>query len=660
MMALWSGVIALQEHYGYFAVSVVWTLEVLHNYLWLVFFWKLLNQYEAVGEDSSSLFIYRWGQAIASILLVYIGFLPSLMRGFPHVFKPAYQLLGHVGLVIVGLVLVEQIYRNTRTNERWRIKLLCFALGTLFVYEFYLYSEAILFLRIKEDLWAVRGLLAAMLTPLIAISAVRNPDWSLDIFISRQVVFHSTALLGAAFYLLLMAMAGYSIRFYGGEWGTVLQIAFFAGAFLVLGLLLFSGQIRAKLRVFLSKHLYSHAFDYRQEWQRVISTLSDNDGRPLEERVILGLSQVVESPSGVLWMRDQGGQFVWRASYGLPGIEIPQIAGDDPVVAYLERKDTVVNLKEMLVIPEAYEGLGKPLWTEPYGQAWLLVPLWKIAGGIDGLVLLTESKTFTVWNLEVLEMLKTTSRFVASYLELESAARALAEARQFEGFNRLSAFVIHDLKNLIAQLSLVVRNAAKYHDNPEFMRDAIKTVDHAVGKMSALMTQLRNSTSVATAEAFDLRDVLLEAVESRKRQAPAPIYDKVTTPATVRANRQRLTSALEHIIHNAQDATGKQGWVKVRLVVLDDAWASVEIEDNGMGMNEEFMANILFKPFETTKGLTGMGIGAYESREYVRALGGDLTVSSQPGIGSSFVFKIPLAPGKTVANVSAKSEYAFE
>ena len=200
MMALWSGVIALQEHYGYFAVSVVWTLEVLHNYLWLVFFWKLLNQYEAVGEDSSSLFIYRWGQAIASILLVYIGFLPSLMRGFPHVFKPAYQLLGHVGLVIVGLVLVEQIYRNTRTNERWRIKLLCFALGTLFVYEFYLYSEAILFLRIKEDLWAVRGLLAAMLTPLIAISAVRNPDWSLDIFISRQVVFHSTALLGAAFY----------------------------------------------------------------------------------------------------------------------------------------------------------------------------------------------------------------------------------------------------------------------------------------------------------------------------------------------------------------------------------------------------------------------------------------------------------------------------
>ena len=79
-------------------------------------------------------------------------------------------------------------------------------------------------------------------------------------------------------------------------------------------------------------------------------------------------------------------------------------------------------------------------------------------------------------------------------------------------------------------------------------------------------------------------------------------------------------------------------------MVLDDAWASVEIEDNGMGMNEEFMANILFKPFETTKGLTGMGIGAYESREYVRALGGDLTVSSQPGIGSSFVFKIPLAP----------------
>jgi signal transduction histidine kinase len=139
---------------------------------------------------------------------------------------------------------------------------------------------------------------------------------------------------------------------------------------------------------------------------------------------------------------------------------------------------------------------------------------------------------------------------------------------------------------------------------------------------------------------------MLEALEARKRQVPNPIYDKVKFPVMVRANRQRLASAMEHIVHNAQDATGKRGWVKVRLRVVDDVWAWVEIEDNGSGMNEEFIANLLFKPFETTKGLTGMGIGAYESREYVRALGGDLSVASVSGKGSLFIFKIPLAKAK--------------
>jgi signal transduction histidine kinase len=192
------------------------------------------------------------------------------------------------------------------------------------------------------------------------------------------------------------------------------------------------------------------------------------------------------------------------------------------------------------------------------------------------------------------------------------------------------------------------------------MKDAIKTVDHAVGKMSALMSQLRNSTSVATAEEFDLRDVLLEALEARKRQVPDPIYDKVKFPVMVRANRQRLASAMEHIVHNAQDATGKQGWVRVRLRVLDDAWAWVEIEDNGSGMSEEFIANLLFKPFETTKGLTGMGIGAYESREYVRALGGDLSVASVSGKGSLFIFKIPLAKAKAFPCSMVMMENAVE
>lgn len=646
MMAIWAGGIALQERYNALSVPLVWTLETFHSLIWLFFLWRMLSGDSQAGILSKPNLIHPWYQAglvVGLALVAFIWGMHYFRYDYPLIFQPNLQLLGHVGLAIMSLILVEQIYRNTRTDQRWRIKLLCISLGFMFVYELYLYSEAILFNRVSVELWAARGLVVLFIVPFIAISARRNPSEEMDIFVSREVVFHSTALLGAGAYLLLMASAGYYLRFYGGGWSIILQIAFLIAAIVFLTLVLFSGQIRAKIRIFLTRYLFSHSFDYRQEWQRMIATLSENSSLSLEQRVIIALSQIVQSPGGILWTRNEAGKFIWRTSYGYPGINVPEIDGDDPLISFLERKDAVVNLNELLTMPEAYEGLNKPHWIEPYEQAWILVPLWKTGGGLDGVVLLIESRTFKVWNLEVIDLLKTSSRLVASYLELEAAARALAEARQFAGFNRLSAFVIHDLKNLIAQLSLVVRNAAKYHDNPEFMRDAIKTVEHAVGKMNALMSQLRNSNSAAAAKNFDLRDALNEAVEARKRQLPSPFCSRLNVPVMVKADRQRLTSALEHIIHNAQDAAGKQGWVKVSLSLDDGKWAMVEIEDNGGGMTPEFIANRLFKPFETTKGLTGMGIGAYESRELARAMGGDLSVRSEPGKGSLFTFKIPFA-----------------
>ncbi|MDD5036584.1 MAG: PEP-CTERM system histidine kinase PrsK [Methylococcaceae bacterium] len=652
-MMVWAGGIALQDRYGLLNAPLVWTLEVLHTYVWLVFLNRLLTR-NGVGQDKGkSGYIFRRGEIFALMLVAYVWLSYYLESSFPFLFRPLYQLLGHLALVVIGLVLVEQYYRNAKVDQRWKIKFLCFALGGLFVFEFYLYSEAVLFLQVREDLWLARGIVAAMMAPLIVVSAARNPDWSMDIFISRQVVFHSTALLGSGTYLLLMATAGYYIKYYGGEWGAVLQIVFFVGAFLVLGMVLFSGLIRSKLRMFLAANFFKNAYDYREEWFRLIATLSVNNGFSMEQRVILALGQMVESPGGVLWTRENG-RFIPRARHGDTGINIAEIDGNDPMIRFLQERETVVNFQEMLLIPEIYDGLNKPAWIEPYKQAWLLIPLWRNPGAIDGLVLLAKSPTFATWNREISEMLKTTSWLAASYLALEESAGALAEARQFEGFNRLSAFVIHDLKNLIAQLSLVVRNASKHQDNPEFMKDAIKTVEHAVDKMNSLMAQLRNSGSEAAAVTFDLREILTEVVEARKRQVPAPLCEAGATPLIVRANRQRLASALEHVIHNGQDAAEKQGKVLIRLrAELEKGLASVEIEDNGCGMSEEFIRTRLFKPFDTTKGLTGMGIGAYESREYARSLGGDLLVKSEPGKGSRFYFKIPLAKGVSQAYFSS-------
>jgi signal transduction histidine kinase len=68
----------------------------------------------------------------------------------------------------------------------------------------------------------------------------------------------------------------------------------------------------------------------------------------------------------------------------------------------------------------------------------------------------------------------------------------------------------------------------------------------------------------------------------------------------------------------------------------------IQIEDNGIGMDADFIRNRLFQPFETTKGNAGMGVGVYESREFIRSLGGEIEVSSEVNKGTIFTVRIPV------------------
>src|SRR5690606_5606242 len=178
-------------------------------------------------------------------------------------------------LSLVGMLLVEHLYRNTSPQQRWSLKFLCLGLGAAFAFDFYLFSDAMLFRSVNADIWSARGVVVAIIAPLLAVSAARNPTWSLDVSVSRQFVLHSTTLLAAAGYMLVMATAGYYIRFFGGTWGGLLQVTFLFGAGVVLVLALFSGTLRARIKIFLSKHFFSYRYDYREEWLRFTQTLSD-------------------------------------------------------------------------------------------------------------------------------------------------------------------------------------------------------------------------------------------------------------------------------------------------------------------------------------------------------------------------------------------------
>ena len=547
--------------------------------------------------------------------------------------------LGFVLLSVIGLVLVEQVYRSTRPEDRWAIKFLCLGLGGLFAYDLYLYANVALFNVVDAHTWVARGYAAALVAPLIAVSAARNPEWAAPVGVSRSMAFHTASLLGAGLYLLAMAAAGYYLRLFGGEWGDVVQTVFVFAAMLGLGLLVFSGTLRARLRVFLSKHFFSYRYDYREEWLKFTRTLTEGEsGTRLCERAVEALGRLVESPAGALWLKD-GPAGYQRAGYwnwsDLDGAE----PGDSPFVAWLADKQWVVDLDELKTRRDLYGDLDLPPWIRDAEDAWLVVPL-MLHEELIGFVVLKHSLGRLAFNWEVSDLLKVASRQAAAHLAQMRASNQLIVARQFESFNRTTTFVIHDLKNLIAQLSLLLANAEKHKHNPEFQADMLETVESAVARMNKVLAQLRRGSEASSLQTLALAEVLADAADSKRAFRLRPALELPPPSLKIRADRERLTRAIGHLLQNALEATPSDGRVALR-GFEEGGRAIIEIADTGSGMDAEFIQTRLFRPFDSTKG-AGMGIGAYECRETVRALGGSLDVGSAPGQGTRFRISLPL------------------
>jgi putative PEP-CTERM system histidine kinase len=459
--------------------------------------------------------------------------------------------------------------------------------------------------------------------------------------VSRQVVFHSAALLGVGVYLLVMGAVGYYIRIFGGSWGGVLQTAFLFGAIALLLALLFSGVVRSRVRVLLNKHFFSYRFDYRQEWLRFTATLASGEpGVRLNERAISAIAQMVESPGGGLWLRDEHGDFE-RAGE----VNLPRLAGsepkDGPLARFLAERQWVISLDEYAESRDVYGELELPEWIASSKDAWVIVPL-ILHEDLLGFVVLTRPLAPQGLNWELTDLLKVAGRQAAGYLGHLRAAQQLLVARQFESFNKMSAFVIHDLKNIVAQLGLMLSNAEKHKHNPAFQEDMLKTVENAVDKMNRLLAHLRSGTTpIDKPVAVDLGELVARAVADKSQMRPRPEIDVRSTGLRALAHADRLQRVVGHLVQNAIEATPKDGgrvWVRV---AQEGGSAVIEVGDTGSGMTAEFIRDRLFKPFESTK-RNGMGIGTYESRQYVREIRGSLEVESQPGKGTRFRIVLPL------------------
>lgn len=545
-------------------------------------------------------------------------------------------------MIVVALFLLEQVLRNVEPDSRWNIKPMCLGLGAVFLFDLFLYSDALLFGRIDADAYAVRGVVHALVVPLIALSAARGRNWASKIRLSRRVVMHSTVLLAAGGYLLFMSGVGYYVRYFGGDWGRALSLALVFAGLLMLSVLAFSGSMRAKVRVLVGKNFFRYRYDYREEWLKVTRALSaQHTPQAMGEQAIRALADLVESPSGCLWLWDASRQgYRQFARWNMPEMA-PTLARDDSLAAFLVKSGWVINLEEFRSLPSRYDSLELPDWLSDLQNAWLIVPL-MVGNEMTGFVILGSSRAQLEVNWEVNDLLRTASSQAAGFLAQTLATEALLEARKFDAFNRMSAFVVHDLKNIVSQLSLMLKNAQRHKDNPEFQDDMLMTVEHSVERMRQLMLQLREGKTPASGVCGVELAGLLERVRAAKQKAGHRVEFQVVKSVAVRGDEERLERVFGHLVQNALDAIadGDAGRVWVKLD-QEGGSATVEVGDNGHGMTQEFVREYLFKPFQTTK-QAGMGIGAYESFQYVRELGGGIRVDSEPNVGTRISVHLPL------------------
>ncbi|NQD35615.1 PEP-CTERM system histidine kinase PrsK [Permianibacter sp. IMCC34836] len=615
-------------------------LESLRYIGWLLLLrelWQPLVQAEGASV--------RWYRQL-KLLLIGLAIVLTIAAIWPALDVLISRTLGlpllQTGMLILALssgVLTEQLYRRTRPEQRWAIKFLCLGFACVFAYDFYLYSDALLFRRIDADIEAARGFVYAVGVPLLAVAVARNPRWSIDLFISRGLMLRSLSVLGAGGYLLLMALVGFYIRSTNAEFGDALRIVFLALALVALLVVAISGQVRSRIKVFINKHFFNYQYDYREEWLRLNRTLAGEDGGGrIHERAIRALADIVDSPAGMLWLCQDEQHCEFAEHWCMPPGKDFDAKPDRALLEFLRRTGWVIELAEYRQFPDRYAELDLPNWWFNQPNPWLILPL-RHGEHLTGIMLLAAPRANRPINWEVRDLLKTAAAQVASYLALYQTTLALVEARQFEAFNRLSAFVVHDLKNVAAQLQLIVSNADRHRNNPAFIDDAIQTVGNATGKMQRMLAALRKgSVEAATTTAVAIDEVIAEAVRQCSKQTPEPQAGPASG-ARVRADRERLLAVLQHLIQNAQEACEGEGQVNLT-VVSEVNDVTVKIRDNGCGMDADFIRERLFRPFDTTKGNAGMGIGAYQARETVRSFGGDVTVTSSPGQGSEFSLRL--------------------
>lgn len=617
-------------------------LENIRNTAWLGFMYVLLRQANVEYQSRGLLSVYA---ALAVVAFMISSLDVAILSDVVAVQTP--QLAGTTRLIlqmvmtIGSLVLVHNLYTVTALDSRHLVAPYMAALTAMWGYDLNLYTITYLAGQPAHALIELRPALSLLLLPLFMVVLIKRGNATIRL--SRTVTFQTLSLMAIGGYLIGMVLIAATLRMVGGDYGAIMQKAFLGIAFAFIVVFLPSSRFRAMLRVQVSKHFFQHRYEYRNEWMRFTQTIGKpgESSEPFNARIIKAIADITESPGGVLLLPDESGALILESRWKARGIDVPPVAADIKTYLHVQDAGRIIDFDALRkAASDDAERAAMPDWMIEDRRVWVGVPLVHF-DRMAGIVLLERPPLDRTLDWEDFDLLRIVGRQVASYLAEAQGQEALSEARRFEEFNRRFAFIIHDIKNLVSQLSLVARNAERHADNPEFRADMIETLQFSVSRMNDLLARLSQHNRARPDEPQPVAlGAFIEGL-ARTKRGQHPIVVGVQDDVTAMVDPARLEQILLHLTQNAIEASSASEPIQIIIRQHDDD-AIIEVMDRGTGMTPDFIRNELFKPFHSTKE-GGFGIGAFEARSLAAAMGGSLGVESRIGEGSLFRLTLPLA-----------------
>lgn len=646
----WAGVIALAltANWCFAAASfsydetIVRMTEIASNLAWIFVLFRLFAN---DGRDETLRLVRPVALALAFVECLQFALLVIAHRDAITA-DPAEMIMQTSAilrvLVAVGaLVMLHNLYVGAAPSSRRILRWNAAALAGLWAFTLNFYTIAYLSAGFSQELVALRGLAVAVIAVPFALGFT-NSVAGLTFRPSRAVTFHFLSLLIIGGYLFVMLGLASWLDMLTGSGARLTQVGLVIAAGALSLIWLPSDRLRGWLRITAIKHLFKHRFDYRNEWIRFTHTIGRAalDEPTLQERAVKALADITDSPAGILLLVNDDGQLQHGEHWRWPEMRVPQVPVSPELTSIFEKEGVILDLDEARSGNERkVEPADIPGWLVEESRAWAAVPLLHF-DRLVGVIILARPLVERKLDWEDFDLLGIVGRQLASYLAEQAGQEALSEAARFDEFNRRMAFVMHDIKNLSSQMSLLLSNAEKHVDKPEFRKDMLVTLRSSADKLNTMLARLgRYGTGAAEhARPFDMSAHVRATVDRFAKTCNVSLLR--SEAIQVRGQPDAFEQALSHIVQNAVDAGEKDSPVMLE-TFSNGLCGVVQIVDSGSGMSPAFLRTGLFKPFVSSKD-GGFGIGAYEAREMIRGMGGRLDVESREGLGTRFTITLPL------------------